>query len=70
MQDVLSLTNGGTLKVTTEEFVRKNGDKIHEKGIEPDVVIDIPKQYENIQEVPWEEDNQVAKAIEVLKEKN
>lgn len=68
LQDVLSLSNGASLKITTQEFIRPNGQKIHEVGIEPDIVLDIPSQYSNIAYVPTEEDNQLQRAKELLKQ--
>lgn len=68
LQDVLSLSNGAALKITTHEFFTPNGDKIHEVGIEPNITINIPEKYTNIMYVPEEEDNQLQKAIEVLKQ--
>lgn len=68
LQDVLSLSNGAALKITTQEFLRPNGGKIHEVGIEPDITLDIPSEYTNIVYVPEGEDNQLQKAIEILSE--
>ena len=67
MQEVLSLSNGGALKITTEEFVSPNGNKINEVGITPDIEIEIPEEYPNIMYVPEDEDNQLKRAIEELK---
>ena len=67
LQSVLSLSNGGSLKITTQEFFRPNGEKINKVGIEPDIVLDIPSQYSNILYVPDEQDNQLQKAEEILK---
>lgn len=49
----------GALKVTIEEFKTPNGDKIHKTGITPDVIVEDDYQ--------TEEDEQLAKAIELLK---
>jgi len=68
LQDVLSLSNGASLKITTHEFLRPNEEKIHKIGIEPDIELDIPVEYSNIIYVPEGEDNQLQKAIEVLQQ--
>lgn len=67
LQDVLSLSNGAALKITSYEFFRPNGEKIHKVGIEPDVVLEIPSEYTNIAYVPEGKDNQLKKAIDLLK---
>ena len=67
MQDVLTLSNGGSLKMTTQEFLTPNRNKINKTGIEPDVILDIPEEYSNIAYVPEGEDNQLQKAVELLK---
>lgn len=67
LQDVLSLSNGAALKITSYEFLRPSGEKIHKVGIEPDVVLEIPAEYTNIVYVPEGKDNQLKKAIDLLK---
>lgn len=67
MQEVLNLSNGAALKVTTDEFVTPNGDKINKVGIAPDINIELPEKYTNIIYVPKNEDNQLQKSIEVVK---
>ena len=60
MQEVLPMFNGtSALKVTVEEFKTPNGDKINKVGITPDVVVE--------DDLTTEEDEQLQKAIEILK---
>ena len=60
MQEILTLFGeSGALKVTIEEFKTPNGDKINKIGITPDVIVE-----DNIE---TEEDEQLQKAIEILK---
>ena len=59
MQEILPVSSGGALKITIEEFRTPNGNVINKKGIEPDVVVE-----ENLE---TEEDEQLQKAIEMLK---
>lgn len=40
MQEVQPLSIGGALKITIEEFKTPNGNKIHEVGITPDIVVE------------------------------
>lgn len=64
VQNIYSLGDGTSFKVTSSEYFTPNGRNIHGIGIEPDVVI----EYEYDEENP-DYDNQLEKAIEVLKEK-
>lgn len=58
MQEIIPLFDGA-LKVTIEEFKTPNGDKINQQGITPDIVVE--------DDVTTEEDEQLQKAIEILK---
>lgn len=59
MQEIMPIFGGkAALKLTTEEFFTPNGDKIHKKGIEPNIVVeDNPET---------EEDEQLERAIQEL----
>lgn len=58
MQEIMPLFNGA-LKVTVEEFVTPNGDKIQKTGIKPDIEVQNDKTAS--------QDAQLEKAIEELK---
>ena len=58
MQEIVPVFEGA-LKITIEEFKTPNGDKIHEKGIEPHKIVE--------DDLDTEEDEQLNKAIELLK---
>ena len=62
VQNIYNLGDGTSLKITSSEYFTPNGRNIHEKGIEPDVEIEY--QYD---ETNPDKDNQLDKAIEVLK---
>ena len=62
VQNIYSLGDGTSLKITSSEYFTPNGRTIPEKGIEPDVEIEY--QYD---ETNPDKDNQLEKAIEVLK---
>lgn len=62
VQNIYPLGDGTSLKVTGAEYFTPNGTNIHGVGIEPDVEI----EYEYDENNP-EKDNQLEKAIEVLK---
>lgn len=55
-------------KLTTSEYFTPDGKNIHKIGIEPDVVEPLDENYADIQNPTDEDDNQLQKAIEILKE--
>lgn len=62
MQQILQLADGNALKITTEEFITPNGDKIDGVGIEPNEVVKLTTDQEgNVI------DTQLSRAIEILK---
>lgn len=65
VQRVLSLGDGTALKLTISNYYTPSGNNIHKVGIEPDVVVefDTDAYLEN------QTDNQLDKAIEILKKK-
>lgn len=62
VQNIYSLNDGTSLKITSAEYFTPNGTNIHGIGVAPDVEI----EYEYDENNP-EKDNQLEKAIEVLK---
>ncbi len=68
MQEVLKLSDGSAIKLTTNEFFSPNRTKIHKTGIEPDVIVELPNEKTTILKLEeGEEDTQLNKAIEILK---
>lgn len=67
IQQFLTLRDGSGLKVTTHEYYTPNRNKINGVGIEPDEVIELPEGV-NALNVKEEQDTQLQKAIELLKE--
>lgn len=73
VQRLFHLSDGTGLKLTISKYYTPNGNDIHEKGIEPDVEVEM-KEYDTetlqqITEENWKEyDDQLEKAVEVLKE--
>ncbi len=59
MQEIVPVSTGGALKLTIQEFYTPNRTKINKQGIEPDEIIEEDKE--------TEEDEQLQKAIELLK---
>lgn len=46
VQSVFPLSDGSGLRITTAKYYTPNGRVIHDKGITPDVVIEVPKEIE------------------------
>lgn len=69
VQSIFPLQDGSGLKLTVAKYYTPNGVCIHETGIEPDVEVEFPKSVTNSLSVPRDQDKQLEKAIEVLKEK-
>ena len=66
MQNLIDLDNGGMIKVTTEIWLTSSGNEINKVGVPVDYEVFLD---ENYKENPCEEtDNQLQKAIEVLKD--
>ncbi len=64
VQQIFDLKDGTSVKLTIAEYFTAKGRNIHGKGITPDVEV----EYEENKEKP-EADNQLDKAMEVLREK-
>jgi len=63
VQKLESLRDGSSLKITIANWLTPNGDLITDKGLEPDIKIEMTEQdYEE------ERDPQLNKAIEIIKE--
>ena len=67
IQTLLSLTDGSGLKITTEEYYTPKGTTIHKVGIDPDEEVKLPDTVKSIYSVSKDEDTQLKKAIEILK---
>ena len=63
VQETLDLSNGTLIKYTIQEWLTSTGESINDKGIEPNVVIDLSEEYKN--NPTRENDNQLQKAIEL-----
>lgn len=67
IQEILKLTDGSALKLTTEEYFTPNHNKINGIGIEPDEIVELPEEVQTSYNIPKEKDTQLKKAIELLK---
>lgn len=69
VQKVMPLTDGTALKLTISKYYTPKGRNIHGTGIVPDVEVEILEELRQMVTIPHDQDNQLQKAIEVLKEK-
>lgn len=67
IQTVYNFSDGSGLKVTTEEYFTPNHDKINKVGIAPDTEVKLDSEWENISNIPYENDTQLQEAVEELK---
>ena len=68
VQKIYPLSDGTAVKLTVSKYYTPKGNNIHGIGIDPDVEIDLDEDLKKEAVVTVGEDNQVQKAIEVLKE--
>lgn len=67
IQEILKLTDGSALKLTTEEYYTPKRTKINKIGIEPDVVVELPEGVTASYNLEKEKDTQLQRAIKELK---
>ena len=67
IQELMSLKDGSGIKLTTNEYLTPNRNKINKEGIEPDIEIKLPEEVTNILSIEEKQDTQLQKAIEILK---
>ena len=70
VQAVVNLEDGSGLKVTIARYFTPSKVCIQDVGIEPNIKVEINEKYRgySVSQIPVEEDNQLQKAIEVLKQ--
>ena len=69
VQTLMPLSDGSAIKLTTDHYYTPNGNDIHGKGIEPDLEVELDEEAAQEVVIPEEKDNQLQKAVEVVKEK-
>lgn len=67
IQQLMTLSDGSGLKITTNEYYTPNRNKINEVGIIPDNEISLPEELKSKTSIDKKEDTQLQKAIEILK---
>ena len=68
VQSVIPLADGSAVKLTIAHYYTPSGFDLHGKGITPDVTVELDENLRSQASVSLEEDNQVQKAVEVVKE--
>ena len=68
VQRIIGLEDGTAVKMTISKYYTPNGTDIHEKGIEPDVTVELDQSLKSKTTITEEEDNQLQKAISILQE--
>ena len=61
VQSVIPLGDGRGIKLTTAHYLTPSGRFIHGQGIEPDIII------EQVEQQPGSNDNQITRAVQLLK---
>lgn len=69
VQSVIPLYDKTAVKLTVSKYYTPKGRNIHGTGITPDVSVDLSEETRKKLLIPIEEDTQLLKAIEVVKEK-
>lgn len=69
VQSLLPLSDGSAVKTTTAKYYTPKGRCIHGTGITPDIEVELAEGLEQKTTLTHEEDNQLQKAIEIVKEK-
>lgn len=71
IQTFKGMLDGSGYKITTEQYFSPLGTTIHKVGVEPDIVIDLPKDvtYE-YGKIPTSQDSQLQEAIKYLTKNN
>lgn len=71
VQNIYPFTDGSGISLTSAKYYTPNGICIHEKGIEPDVQVDLDEEYKDLYAsmLEFEQDAQLQKALEIIREK-
>ncbi len=69
VQTLKPINDGTYLKFTTQEYFSPKGNKIHKDGITPDVEVELPEGLNSLYKIKRDEDTQLQKALEVVREK-
>lgn len=66
VQEIEKLSFRGALSITVAKYYTSSGVEIHENGIEPNIVIELPEEYKKQSVVSKDKDTQLQRAIEYI----
>lgn len=69
VQKVIPLADGTAIKLTISKYYTPKGRSIHGTGLVPDIEVELLEELKQMTSIPHDKDNQLHKAIEVIKEK-
>ena len=69
VQEVQQLDGKGALSITVAKYYTASGVEIHKNGIEPNITVELPEEYQKSSSVPRDKDTQLIKAIEYINSK-
>ena len=69
VQRIVDLEDGSAMKLTIAKYYTPSGQNIHDVGIEPDVVVELPEELKEKTELTLEEDTQLQSGIRILQDK-
>lgn len=68
VQSLIPLSDGSAVKTTTAKYYTPKGRCIHGTGIEPDVEVELAEELQQQAVISHQEDNQLQKAVEIVKD--
>lgn len=69
VQTIFNLKDGTAIKLTTSEYFTPEGRNIHETGLTPDIEVELEEGLKKKVIIDKDEDNQLQRAVEDLKER-
>ena len=67
VQTIRRMSDGSAIKYTMAKYFTPKGQDIHGHGVTPDIVEELSDEFNNLTEYDASKDNQLQKAIEVIK---
>ncbi len=70
VQSVIPLSDGTAIKITIAKYFTPAGNDIHQVGVEPDYIVELPEGMGSAVNVNREDDTQLEKAIDIISQMN
>ena len=67
IQELLTLSDGSGIKITTEEYYTPNRNKINKVGITPNEEVNLPDNVAGTYNLERKDDTQLRRAVDMLK---